>query len=67
MGGVSPHPAPEVGWSRVAGQQDGRLWSLVSTAGSGRMGIRVLEVDSPVSGCVCRILGVCFWHLFSYS
>lgn len=35
-----------------------------STAGSGRVGIWVLEVDSPMSGCMCRVLGVCFWHLF---
>lgn len=37
-----------------------------TTAGSGRVGIWVLEVDSTMSCCMCRVLGVCFWHLFCY-
>lgn len=41
---------------------------LVSTtAGSGRVGIRVLKVDSPMSSCMSWVLGVCFWHLFCYN
>lgn len=46
---------------------DGRCRGLVpTTAGSGRVGIWVLEVDSPMSCCMCRVLSVCFWHLFCY-
>lgn len=62
----------ETGWLKGCGGVDGGILVGVcgglvpTTAGSGRVGIWVLEVDSPVSCCMCRVLGVCFWHLFCY-
>lgn len=45
----------------------GRCRCLVpTTAGHGRVGVWVLKVDSPMSCCMCWVLGVCFWHLFCY-
>lgn len=48
--------------------QRGGSGALVPTAaGSGGVGIWILEVHSPMSCCVCWVLRVCFWHLFCYS
>lgn len=35
-----------------------------TTAGSGGVGVWVLEVDSPMACCMCGVLGVGFGHLF---
>lgn len=51
------------GWWNTGGRCSGLV---PPTAGSGRVSIWVLEVDSPMSRCVCGVLGVCFWHLFCY-
>lgn len=71
-----PHTRPiPVSWLRETGwrvvvwmvESGGSCRGLVpATAGSGRVGIWVLEVDSPMPRCMCRVLGVCFWHLFCY-
>lgn len=36
---------------------------VAPAAGSGGVGVRVLEVDPAVPRGVRRVLGVCFWHL----
>lgn len=73
---VSPHPAYPCrlgeGNRLVEGLWRCRQWNtgrscgalVPATAGSGRVGVWVLEVDSPMSCCMCRVLGVCLWHLF---
>lgn len=64
----------ETGWSTGGVVGGGTLvWVGVGAglvppaAGSGGVGVRVLQVDAPMSRCVCRVLGVCFWHLFCCS
>lgn len=57
----------EGGWRCGQWSRDGSWRGLVPTAaGSRGVGVGVLEVHSPMPGCVCRVLGVCFWHLFCY-
>ncbi len=51
------------GWWNSGG---GCAGLVPTTASSGRVGIWILEVDSPMSRCMCRVLGVCFWHLLCY-
>ena len=50
------------------GSTGGSRGGLVPTAaGPGGVSVWVLEVDAAVPRCMCRVLGVCLWHLFCCS